>query len=946
MKDIFKASLFLALILSLSLSALKAQEKISLKEVISLKKMGFSDDDILGELKKSHSQFPQVTDQDIETLKKAGLGEKVISYILSTRPKKPDKLTFEPGEKTAKIENPKPEEKTPKKETPSAPVIEPSYTPVSKEALEWYHKGKELAKEKKWDEAIAACTQAINIDANYPQAYCRRAGAYSEKKDFKKAFADVEKAISLAPRYSEAINLRGVCRYVQEERGLALIDFAQARRLAPRYHWPYYNLGFVMIVEGLRDLGAENYSQFLRFSASVKDSETISSRREAWVFLDGYYGDQIVKIGEEITVGNFSSAQKLLKSLEHKLSLGYSPHWTKTLIHYEKSRLLLAQGQVDSGLNHLEAAVKGGFDIFMDILQDPLFQKIFDHDRFKGIYGAMRISPRDMREIYWLKGEIQQAHHDTTMMIIENIGRVDEDYTEVPQNTLSFHPTTSIGVRAYRAILRNVLRQQKWTVLRSDIIRKHHLLHMQIIRNMPGSGRSRGPSYDQKQLSRHRAMQRAQYRKQQIASRSFAPSGSSARMSCPSPGSYRVPKRSSSFQSYAKNYFTQGTSALQSKDYEGAVKYFTEALKLNPHYENAYINRCVANYHLKKFKKCMDDVNRLIQVNPQNPKGYHLRGCLYFELKDFQKALSDMNQSISLQPKDANGYSARAAVLIKLQKYSDALEDLKKCYALDPTNQYGYFNAACLYSVQGDTQQGLQYFQQALQYGFDDIELIETAPELDNIRGLPGFKEYLGYYSGTFAQKYYERGVVKFNQKKYREGIPLFTKALKFNSNFFEAHNDRGCCYYNLKDYTRALQDFTKATEANQFNYLGFSNRGNTLYRLKKYPEALESLQKALKLYPSSAAIYNDMGAVYLGLRRSDQVLPYLHKALKIDSKHKHGYISLGVYYSLKRDKERTLACIEIGLAFGYDPKELAGIEDLEWIRKTDKYKEIRREKN
>lgn len=62
-------------------------ERLNLDEVLALKGMGYNDEEILGELKKTNSHFPEVTGEDIANLRKNGLGEKVIEFILSTRKK-------------------------------------------------------------------------------------------------------------------------------------------------------------------------------------------------------------------------------------------------------------------------------------------------------------------------------------------------------------------------------------------------------------------------------------------------------------------------------------------------------------------------------------------------------------------------------------------------------------------------------------------------------------------------------------------------------------------------------------------------------------------------------------------------------------------------------------------------------------------------------------------
>ena len=66
--------------------------------------------------------------------------------------------------------------------------------------------------EKKGDEAIAACTRAIETSPNKKNmaaVYFNRAVEWAAKKDFDSAITDYTEAITINPQYREAFNNRG-----------------------------------------------------------------------------------------------------------------------------------------------------------------------------------------------------------------------------------------------------------------------------------------------------------------------------------------------------------------------------------------------------------------------------------------------------------------------------------------------------------------------------------------------------------------------------------------------------------------------------------------------------------------------------------------------------------------------------------------------------------------
>jgi hypothetical protein len=53
---------------------------------------------------------------------------------------------------------------------------------------------------------------------------------------------------------------------------------------------------------------------------------------------------------------------------------------------------------------------------------------------------------------------------------------------------------------------------------------------------------------------------------------------------------------------------------------------------------------------------------------------------------------------------------------------------------------------ACLYSLQGMTDESLEWLEKALEKGFDNFDHLETDPDMENAREAPGFKDLVKKY--------------------------------------------------------------------------------------------------------------------------------------------------------------------------------------------------------
>ena len=71
-----------------------------------------------------------------------------------------------------------------------------------------------------------------------------------------------------------------------------------------------------------------------------------------------------------------------------------------------------------------------------------------------------------------------------------------------------------------------------------------------------------------------------------------------------------------------------------------------------------------------------------------------------------------------------------------------------KCSAGD------YYDAACIYTLLGDTTIALDYLQQALEKGYVDFAHIHADSDLDNIRELSRFKTLVAEYEQKLAERY------------------------------------------------------------------------------------------------------------------------------------------------------------------------------------------------
>ncbi|MDI9356569.1 MAG: tetratricopeptide repeat protein [Chitinophagaceae bacterium] len=228
----------------------------------------------------------------------------------------------------------------------------------------------------------------------------------------------------------------------------------------------------------------------------------------------------------------------------------------------------------------------------------------------------------------------------------------------------------------------------------------------------------------------------------------------------------------------AQEYFDEGVKKYKLKDYAGAVKDYTEAIRINPHYANAFTNRGYAKYKLKKYAEAMKDYTQAIRINPHDAKAYNNRGAAKRELQKYQEAIEDYTQAIRINDQYAIAYNNRGNAKKKLQNYAGAIEDYTQAIRINPQDAKAFYN-------RGNAKVGLQEYAGAIEdyakavdlcFVYDTEKLTvqkvcKFLPMNENTRGILNNKQiwfahpstFNDPLDGNFLQRYYEENKSLFS---------------------------------------------------------------------------------------------------------------------------------------------------------------------------------------
>src|SRR5689334_14344813 len=223
------------------------------------------------------------------------------------------------------------------------------------------------------------------------------------------------------------------------------------------------------------------------------------------------YTDQLIKLAELTGNKQYREAINGYKNLEAQPG---TPAWLKAGCDYEMAELYGTLNDTDNAIAALSRAVQLGFDDCLSPRASEHLASILKTPKAEQALAAMKITEADFRELVWLKSEVEHAEHDARLMITENINRVDQQSTEIPQAQLPARPTTSPAVLYWRQQLLLMQRAQRDFVTKSDQERISHAATMGVI-----GGASQSAVLE----SARRAQIAAEARRADIRRRAFVP---------------------------------------------------------------------------------------------------------------------------------------------------------------------------------------------------------------------------------------------------------------------------------------------------------------------------------------------------------------------------------------------------------------------------------------
>lgn len=150
-----------------------------------------------------------------------------------------------------------------------------------------------------------------------------------------------------------------------------------------------------------------------------------------------------------------------------------------------------------------------------------------------------------------------------------------------------------------------------------------------------------------------------------------------------------------SFGQTADEYLKSGIEKHNSKDFEGAIKEYSKAIKVDKNLKYGYYNRGVCELGLKDYKSAKKDFDKTIELDPVFTKAFYSRASVYVSQEKYLEALPDLDKTIELDLRFPNALTLRGQIRAQTGNKNGACEDFNKSKEIGDKQAEKYLSQFC-----------------------------------------------------------------------------------------------------------------------------------------------------------------------------------------------------------------------------------------------------------
>ena len=309
-----------------------------------------------------------------------------------------------------------------------------------------------------------------------------------------------------------------------------------------------------------------------------------------------------------------------------------------------------------------------------------------------------------------------------------------------------------------------------------------------------------------------------------------------------------------------EGHYELGKVYIEQKEYQAALKQFNKATRLKKDYGEAYREKGIALYYLRRFLDSEKAILKSFKLNPAQPNIATDLGSIYLTNGSFNKAFRHLKVAQNRENNLHIVFNNLGAAYAKTGESKEALKLWKRALQINPGIPETHINMGVVYEKIGDKKKALTAYQKAL--------------NLDE----------------SNAMAYFNLGVIYAKEKKFQKAVKEWETALSLEARDENILNSLAWAYEKIERKKEALIMLEKSINLSPYAPKTYFSSGRIKYDLGDSDGAIKSFKKATLLDPVFGDAYYRMGLAFDSQNQSYNAISSLliaeiiyHKTTKME---------------------------------------------------------------
>jgi tetratricopeptide (TPR) repeat protein len=341
-----------------------------------------------------------------------------------------------------------------------------------------------------------------------------------------------------------------------------------------------------------------------------------------------------------------------------------------------------------------------------------------------------------------------------------------------------------------------------------------------------------------------------------------------------------------------------GVCLRELKDPVAAVAQFRLVIKLEPGYENAWLNLGSTLFSLKDETGAIAVFDRLIKMNPRSIAGHLSLAKIKLAHSDDLAALQSLEKVIELDPHSTFALANAGLIESRQGKLDSASNYISRALGEDPQSQPLQLALLELYLKLGRTTEAQPLLDNVTKHAALTPDRKQTLATLLLNSGLAEKGAQLINGDSSLGERFADAAMArakhKFSENNFRETASILEAIQSLRTQDAELHHLLGLAYYEMGDTRKASDELQQAIKLEPRNPDRYIHLG--LVYLKHHTPDLAQVvfEHGLAQVPDSALLWLWLGLSQHLADNSIQAQQSVQKALGIDPGLVEGYVVLG----------------------------------------------------